>query len=161
MLLLAALGFVGAAGLHRLYLKEFALGLVYLFTAGLCLIGTIYDVIKYKDLALRCNRDVALEVTETVRQVYDNKSESGDAWGLTSVGWNVRGCPLKEDGRRRTADRGRRAATSTNDSQCRSAPRGPAVQPSSLQRTSRGSVGADPDGCGCRRGRSKPGVAGW
>ena len=78
ILLLAALGFVGAAGLHRLYLEEFALGLVYLFTAGLCLIGTIYDVIKYKDLALRYNQDVALEVAETVQSVYDDKSESGD-----------------------------------------------------------------------------------
>ena len=78
-MLLAALGFVGAAGLHQLYLEEFALGLIYLFTAGLCLIGTIYDIIKYKDLALRYNRNVALEVAETVRQVYDDKSESRDA----------------------------------------------------------------------------------
>ncbi|WP_103019748.1 TM2 domain-containing protein [Salinibacter altiplanensis] len=78
ILLLAAIGFVGAGGLHRLYLEEFALGLVYLFTGGLCVIGTIYDVIKYKDLALRYNRDVALETAETVRQVYDGASESGD-----------------------------------------------------------------------------------
>ena len=79
ILLLAAIGFVGAGGLHRLYLEEFALGLVYLFTGGLCLIGTIYDVIKYKALALRYNRDVALETAETVRQVYDDASESEDA----------------------------------------------------------------------------------
>ena len=79
ILLLAAVGFIGAAGLQRLYLEEFALGLVYLFTGGLCLIGTIYDVIKYKDLALRYNRDVALGTAETVRQVYDGASESGDA----------------------------------------------------------------------------------
>jgi len=73
ILLLAALGFVGAAGLHRLYLEEFALGFVYLFTAGLCLIGTIYDIINYKELALRYNRNVALEVAETVRAVYDGE----------------------------------------------------------------------------------------
>jgi len=77
ILLLAAVGFVGAAGLHRLYLEEFALGLVYLFTGGLCLIGTIYDVITYKDLALQYNRDVALEVAETVRSVYDGDDANG------------------------------------------------------------------------------------
>ena len=78
-MLLAAFGFVGAAGLHQLYLEEFALDLIYLFPAGLCLIGTIYDIIKYKDLALRYNRNVALEVAEMVRSVYDDESESGDA----------------------------------------------------------------------------------
>jgi TM2 domain-containing membrane protein YozV len=76
ILILAAVGFIGAAGLQRLYMEEFALGLVYLFTGGLCLIGTIYDVIKYKDLALRYNRTVAVEVAETVRQVYDDTDDS-------------------------------------------------------------------------------------
>jgi len=75
ILILAAVGFIGAAGLQRLYLEEFALGLVYLFTGGLCLIGTIYDLIKYKELALRYNRNVALEVAETVRQVYDEPDD--------------------------------------------------------------------------------------
>ena len=76
ILILAAVGFIGAAGLQRLYMEEFALGLVYLFTGGLCLIGTIYDVIKYKDLALRYNRDVAVEVAGTVRQVYGDTDDS-------------------------------------------------------------------------------------
>jgi TM2 domain-containing membrane protein YozV len=71
ILLLTAIGFVGAAGLQRLYLKEIGLGLVYLFTAGFCLIGTIYDLVKYEELTYRYNRDVALDVAETVRQVYD------------------------------------------------------------------------------------------
>ncbi|MCS3748969.1 TM2 domain-containing membrane protein YozV [Salinibacter ruber] len=75
ILILAAVGFVGAAGLQRLYTGKVALGLVYLFTGGLCLIGTIYDVIKYQDLAFRYNRDVALEVAETVRTVYDTADD--------------------------------------------------------------------------------------
>ena len=79
ILILAAVGFVGAAGLQRLYTGKFALGLVYLFTGGLCLIGTIYDVIKYQDLAFRYNRDVALEVAQTVRQVYDDAEDSGES----------------------------------------------------------------------------------
>lgn len=75
ILLLAAVGFAGIAGLQRIYTEELALGLVYLFTGGLCLIGTIYDVIKYKELALRYNRNVAVEVAETVRQVYDGSAD--------------------------------------------------------------------------------------
>jgi TM2 domain-containing membrane protein YozV len=76
ILILAAVGFIGAAGLQRFYVEGFALGLVYLFTGGLCLIGTIYDVIRYKKLAARYNRDVALEVAETVRAVYDGPDDS-------------------------------------------------------------------------------------
>jgi TM2 domain-containing membrane protein YozV len=76
ILILAAVGFIGAAGLQRLYMEEIGLGLVYLFTGGLCLVGTIYDLVKYRDLTARYNRDVALEVAETVRQVYDDDSDS-------------------------------------------------------------------------------------
>jgi TM2 domain-containing membrane protein YozV len=76
VLILAAVGFVGAAGLQRFYVEEFALGLVYLCTGGLCLIGTLYDVIKYEEIAVRYNRDVALEVAETVRAVYDTEDET-------------------------------------------------------------------------------------
>lgn len=79
VLLLAAVGFAGIAGLQRIYTEELALGLVYLFTGGLCIIGTIYDVIKYEDIALRYNRNVALEVAETVRQVYSASSSEGDS----------------------------------------------------------------------------------
>lgn len=76
VLLLAAVGFVGVAGLQRLYTDDLALGLVYLFTAGLCVVGTIYDVIKYEEIAFRYNRDVALEVAETVRRVYDREENA-------------------------------------------------------------------------------------
>lgn len=62
-----------------MYMEEIAVGLVYLFTGGLCLVGTIYDVIKHKELALRYNRDVAVEVAETVRQVYDTSDDARGA----------------------------------------------------------------------------------
>ena len=76
ILILTAVGFIGAAGLQRFYVEEFALGLVYLFTGGLCLTGTLYDIIKYEEIAARYNRDVALEVAETVRAVYDAEDET-------------------------------------------------------------------------------------
>lgn len=73
VLMLAAVGFAGVAGLQRLYCEEIGLGLVYLFTGGLCVIGTIHDVINYEDIAYRYNRDVALDVAETVRSVYGDE----------------------------------------------------------------------------------------
>jgi TM2 domain-containing membrane protein YozV len=79
ILILAAVGFIGAAGLQRLYMKEVGLGLVYLFTGGLCLIGTIYDLIKYQELTDRYNRDVALDVAETVHQVYGSTDATDPA----------------------------------------------------------------------------------
>jgi hypothetical protein len=79
ILILAAVGFFGAAGLQRFYVEEFALGLVYLFTGGLCLVGTLYDVIKHEEIAVRYNRDTALEVAETVRAVYGSTDGSEEA----------------------------------------------------------------------------------
>ena len=76
ILILAVVGFIGAAGLQRFCVEEFALGLIYLFTGGLCLVGTLYDVVKYEEIAVRYNRDVALEVAETVRAVYDAEDET-------------------------------------------------------------------------------------
>ncbi len=62
ILLLALLGFVVVAGVHRFVIDEMGMGLLYLFTAGLCFIGTIIDVINYKDIAFRYNRKQADEV---------------------------------------------------------------------------------------------------
>lgn len=72
VLILSAVGFVGVAGLQRLYGEEIGLGLVYLLTAGLCVVGTIHDVIKYEDIAYRYNREIALNAAETVHTVYEN-----------------------------------------------------------------------------------------
>lgn len=71
VLLLAAAGLLGAAGLQRFYVKEFGMGVLYLLTGGLCVIGTIYDLIEHQNIALRYNREVAMDVAETVRNVYD------------------------------------------------------------------------------------------
>ncbi len=71
ILILAAVGLLGAAGLQRFYVEEFGMGVLYLLTGGLCVIGTIYDMINYQNIALRYNRQEAMEVAETVRNVYD------------------------------------------------------------------------------------------
>ncbi|HKK45490.1 MAG TPA: TM2 domain-containing protein [Balneolaceae bacterium] len=59
ILLTAVVGFFGVAGIHRFILGQLGMGILYLFTAGLCAIGTIVDIINYKNLAFEYNRDVA------------------------------------------------------------------------------------------------------
>ncbi|MFB6249256.1 MAG: TM2 domain-containing protein [Salinibacter sp.] len=65
--LLALIGFVAIAGVHRFVIDEIGMGLLYLFTAGLCFLGTIVDVVNYKDVAFRYNRQQADEVIALIR----------------------------------------------------------------------------------------------
>jgi len=62
ILLFAFAGLVGFAGIHRVLLNQIGMGILYFFTAGLCLIGTIVDMVNYKTLAFTYNRQVAVEV---------------------------------------------------------------------------------------------------
>ena len=45
-LILCLLGFFGVAGLHRMYVGKVGSGVVYLFTYGICVIGTVMDLIS-------------------------------------------------------------------------------------------------------------------
>lgn len=64
MILLAALaGFIGIAGVHRFITDQVGLGILYFFTAGLCFIGTIVDLINHRQIALEYNIKVANEVS--------------------------------------------------------------------------------------------------
>lgn len=63
VLLTAILGFFGVAGIHRFIIGHVGMGILYLLTGGLCLIGTIVDLINYRNLAFEYNRDVARDVT--------------------------------------------------------------------------------------------------
>lgn len=67
ILLTALIGFFGAAGVHRFIIGQIGMGILYLLTAGLCLIGTIVDIINYKNLAFEYNRNVAQEVVSLIR----------------------------------------------------------------------------------------------
>lgn len=62
ILILCLLGFLGLAGVHRFILNQIGMGILYFFTAGLCLIGIIVDLVNYKDLTFQYNRKVAQEV---------------------------------------------------------------------------------------------------
>ncbi|MDB5007921.1 MAG: hypothetical protein JWQ84_689 [Mucilaginibacter sp.] len=61
ILLFTLIGFFGVAGVQRFVLGEVIMGLLYLFTAGFCFIGTIVDLINYKNLTSEHNRKMAYE----------------------------------------------------------------------------------------------------
>jgi len=61
ILLTTLLGFVFVAGIQRILVGQVGMGILYIFTGGLCLIGTIVDLINYQDLAFRYNQQVAGE----------------------------------------------------------------------------------------------------
>lgn len=62
ILITCLIGFLGFAGIHRLLINQLGMGILYLFTGGLCVIGTVVDLVNYKDLAFQYNRQIAKEV---------------------------------------------------------------------------------------------------
>ena len=69
ILLTTLLGFVVVAGIQRFLVGQIGMGLLYLFTAGLCLIGTIVDLINYQDLAYEYNQNIAREVDGIIKSL--------------------------------------------------------------------------------------------
>ncbi|GAA4930380.1 MULTISPECIES: TM2 domain-containing protein [Mucilaginibacter] len=61
ILLVSLLGFVGFAGIQRFMLGQIGMGLLYFFTAGLCFIGTIVDLVNHKNLTNEYNKQMAYE----------------------------------------------------------------------------------------------------
>ncbi|OGU77626.1 MAG: hypothetical protein A2V93_01220 [Ignavibacteria bacterium RBG_16_34_14] len=66
ILLLTLVGFLGVAGIQRFIIDQIGMGLLYVFTGGLCLIGTIIDIVNYKSLAFEFNQKVARQVAGMV-----------------------------------------------------------------------------------------------
>lgn len=62
ILITTLVGFLGFAGIQRILCGQIGMGIIYFFTAGLCLIGTIVDLINYQEIAFNFNRGVASEV---------------------------------------------------------------------------------------------------
>ncbi len=62
VLLLCLVWVIGFAGIHRFLLGQIGMGLLYLFTWGLCGVGTIIDAVSYKRLTAEANIKSANEV---------------------------------------------------------------------------------------------------
>lgn len=67
ILLTCLLGFLGVAGVHRILLNHIGMGILFFFTGGICLIGTIIDLINYQRLAFEYNQKQAQQVSVVVR----------------------------------------------------------------------------------------------
>lgn len=67
ILLCCLLGFVCCAGVQRFVVGQIGMGILYLFTGGLCLVGTIVDTINHKQLAFEFNSKMAMESMAMVR----------------------------------------------------------------------------------------------
>ena len=61
MLLFCLLGVFLVPGLQRFIVGQVGMGLLYLFTAGLCIVGSIVDLVNHKSLADEYNRKMAFE----------------------------------------------------------------------------------------------------
>ncbi len=66
LLITCLIGFLGVSGIHRMLIGQIGLGLLYLFTGGLCLIGTIVDLLNYKTLALKYNEKMMEEILRRI-----------------------------------------------------------------------------------------------
>lgn len=69
ILILALVGFVGFAGIHRFMLNQIGMGILYFLTGGLCAIGTIIDLVNHRKLAFEYNSVVAQQVALMVKQL--------------------------------------------------------------------------------------------
>ncbi|MGN6396512.1 MAG: TM2 domain-containing protein [Mucilaginibacter sp.] len=69
ILIFTIIGFFGVAGIQRFALNEVVMGLLYLFTGGFCMIGTIIDVVNHKTLADDYNRKMAFESLQIAKMM--------------------------------------------------------------------------------------------
>jgi TM2 domain-containing membrane protein YozV len=70
IILLATLaGFLGFAGIQRFLTNQIGLGILYFFTAGLCFVGTIIDLINYKQLAIDYNRSAMFQSAQFAKMM--------------------------------------------------------------------------------------------
>ena len=69
LLIGALVGLVAVAGVQRFMVNQIGMGILYFFTAGLCFIGTIVDIVNYKKLALEYNQEKAYEALQTTKSI--------------------------------------------------------------------------------------------
>ena len=62
ILLVTLVGFLGISGIQRFLTDQVGLGILYLFTCGICMIGTIIDLVNYKKIAFEYNQRQANQI---------------------------------------------------------------------------------------------------
>ncbi|MBK8712458.1 MAG: TM2 domain-containing protein [Niastella sp.] len=66
VLICALIGFLGINGVQRFLIGQMGMGILYFLTGGLCLVGTIIDIINHKQLAFEYNQKMAIETMTMV-----------------------------------------------------------------------------------------------
>lgn len=74
---------IGFAGVNRFYLDQVGMGLLYLFTWGLCGIGAIVDLFRYKTLTAQYNMKQA---DSAARMIFDAFPETRQLSDTASPG---------------------------------------------------------------------------
>jgi TM2 domain-containing membrane protein YozV len=69
MLIVTILGFFCVAGIQRFMLGQIGMGILYVFTGGLCLIGTIVDLVNIKKMTNDYNQQQAIEVANMIQMI--------------------------------------------------------------------------------------------
>jgi TM2 domain-containing membrane protein YozV len=69
MLIFAVIGLLGIAGIQRFVINQVGMGILYLLTCGLCLIGTIIDIVNHKKLSFEYNSKQAQQVAAMMRNI--------------------------------------------------------------------------------------------
>jgi len=67
ILLTTLIGFLGVAGVQRFLTNQIGMGLLYLFTCGLCFIGTIIDLVNHRKISFEYNQQQAQQLSIMVR----------------------------------------------------------------------------------------------
>lgn len=68
ILLLTLVGFLGIAGIQRFFVDQIGMGILYVLTGGLCLIGTIIDLVNHKKLAFEYNQKQAQQIWSMLKK---------------------------------------------------------------------------------------------
>ena len=67
ILLVTLIGFFGVAGVQRFLTNQIGMGLLFLLTGGLCVIGTIVDLVNYRKLSFEYNQQQAQQISVMVK----------------------------------------------------------------------------------------------
>lgn len=67
MLLFCVIGLFLVPGLQRFIIGQIGMGILYLLTGGLCLIGSIIDLVNHKTLAFEHNQRMVFESLQMTR----------------------------------------------------------------------------------------------
>jgi TM2 domain-containing membrane protein YozV len=62
ILLVTLVGFLGISGIQRFLTDQVGMGILYLFTGGICMIGTIIDLVNHKKIAFEYNQKQANQI---------------------------------------------------------------------------------------------------